>query len=69
MSDFLKARIEALELELKCVRQAFIEAHQDVPPEIAEKFLVLSVERIKSSINKIEEDGKEASIQNDQHQG
>lgn len=68
MSEYLNARIEALELELKATRKAFSEYNTQLPEEAAYDILDRAVIRIKSELNQEEEDGK-TSVQNDQHQG
>lgn len=67
MSDYLNARIKALELELNATRKAFSEYNTQLSEEAAYDLLDRAVSRIKSELNQ-EEDGK-TSIQNDQHQG
>jgi len=67
MSEYLFARIAALELELQATRKAFAEYNSQLPEQAAYDILDLAVERIKSELNK-QEDGK-TSIQNNQHQG
>jgi len=65
-SEYLKARVEALELELEATVEAYAEAHRNVSKEASLDLLKLSVERIKVKLNKQKKDGK-TSIQNDQH--
>jgi hypothetical protein len=67
MSEYLSARVEALEVELQATRQAFAEYNSQIPEQAAYDLLDLAVKRIKSQLNN-QEDG-ETSIQNDQHQG
>jgi len=64
--EYLRARIEALELELEATVEAYAEAHRNVSKEASLDLLKLSVERIKVKLNKQKKDGK-TSIQNDQH--
>lgn len=66
MSDYLNARIKALELELNATRKAFSEYNTQLSEEAAYDLLDQAVIRIKLELNQ-EEDGK-TSIQNDQHQ-
>jgi hypothetical protein len=67
MSEYLSARVEALEAELQATRQAFAEYNSQISEQAAYDLLDLAVKRIKSQLNN-QEDG-ETSIQNDQHQG
>ena len=67
MSEYLSARVEALEAELQATRQAFAEYNSQISKQAAYDLLDLAVKRIKSQLNN-QEDG-ETSIQNDQHQG
>lgn len=66
MSEYLSARVEALEVELQATRQAFAEYNSQLSEQAAYDLLDLAVKRIKSQLNN-QEDG-ETSIQNDQHQ-
>lgn len=67
MSEYLSARVEALEVELQATRQAFAEYNSQLSEQAAYDILDLAVKRIKSQLNN-QEDG-ETSIQNNQHQG
>lgn len=67
MSEYLSARVEALEVELRATRQAFAEYNSQLSEQAAYDILDLAVKRIKSQLNN-QKDG-ETSIQNDQHQG
>ena len=67
MSEYLNARIKALELELEATRKAFSEYNTQLSEEACNDLLDMAVKRIKSELNQ-EEDGK-TSVQNDQHQG
>ena len=64
--EYLRARIEALELELEATVEAYTEANRNISTESSLKILKLAVERIKVKLNKQKKDGK-TSIQNDQH--
>ena len=57
-ADYEKARIQALELELKATRIAFAEYNQQIATEAAYDLLDLATKRIKIELNKEEEDGK-----------
>lgn len=67
MSEYLSARVEALEVELQATRKAFAEYNSQLSEQAAYDILDLAVKRIKSQLNN-QEDG-ETSIQNNQHQG
>lgn len=64
--DYLRARIEALELELKATVEAYTEANRNISKESSLEILKLAVERIKIQLIKQKEDGT-TSIQNDQY--
>jgi hypothetical protein len=65
MSEYLSARVEALEVELQATRQAFAEYNSQLSEQAAYDILDLAVKRIKSKLNN-QKDG-ETSIQNNQH--
>lgn len=56
--NYEKARIQALELELKATRIAFAEYNSQISEEAAYDLLDLATKRIKIELNKKEEDGK-----------
>ena len=64
--EYLRARIEALELELEATVEAYTEANRNISKESSLNILKLAVERIKIQLIKQKEDGT-TSIQNDQH--
>lgn len=57
MSEYLSARVEALEVELQATRQAFAEYNSQLSEQAAYDILDLAVKRIKSQLNN-QEDGE-----------